>query len=218
MTFITTIFYLFAITLVFSALRVITASNPVQSALFLVLAFFTSSAIWMLLNAEFLAIMLVLVYVGAVMVLFLFVVMMVDFNTEALRRDLRKYMPSATLVGVLMITETVLILLHSYSGINRPIAELSQDPSNTHALGVLIYTKYLFPFEIAGLILLVAVIAAVALTLRQRKDRKTIRISEQLNANARDRVRLVSMPAEMISKVGASADSPLADEEKNTTR
>ncbi|WP_439668661.1 NADH-quinone oxidoreductase subunit J [Cupriavidus necator] len=195
----TTIFYVFALVLVLSALKVITAKNPVHSALFLVLSFFTAAAIWMLLKAEFLAILLVLVYVGAVMVLFLFVVMMIDIDIEHLRRDFWTYVPMASVVGALIIAEMAIVLVRNFIGTTTPVATNgSQDPgySNTAALGKLIYTDYIYAFEVAGIILLVAIIAAVALTLRRRKDVKAQDVSAQLRTRRDERVRLVPMQPE----------------------
>ncbi len=196
----TSIFYAFALVLVLSALKVITAKNPVHSALFLVLSFFTAAAIWMLLKAEFLAILLVLVYVGAVMVLFLFVVMMIDIDIEHLRRDFWTYVPLASVVGALIIAEMAIVLVRNFIGTTVPVpANGSLEPgySNTAALGKLIYTDYIYAFEVAGIILLVAIIAAVALTLRRRKDVKAQDVSAQLRTRRDDRVRLVPMAAEV---------------------
>ncbi|MEM5429124.1 NADH-quinone oxidoreductase subunit J [Cupriavidus oxalaticus] len=196
----TTIFYVFALVLVLSALKVITAKNPVHSALFLVLSFFTAAAIWMLLKAEFLAILLVLVYVGAVMVLFLFVVMMIDIDIEHLRRDFWTYVPMASVVGALIIAEMAIVLVRNFIGTTTPLAASgAQEPgySNSAALGKLIYTDYIYAFEVAGIILLVAIIAAVALTLRRRKDTKAQDVSAQLRTRRDERVRLVPMQAEV---------------------
>ncbi|MNS67452.1 NADH-quinone oxidoreductase subunit J [compost metagenome] len=204
----TAIFYVFALVLVLSALKVITAKNPVHSALFLVLSFFTAAAIWMLLKAEFLAILLVLVYVGAVMVLFLFVVMMIDIDIEHLRRDFWTYVPLASVVGALIIAEMAIVLVRNFIGTTAAVLPPgSQDPnySNTGALGKLIYTDYIFAFEVAGIILLVAIVAAVALTLRRRKDVKAQDVSNQLRTRRDDRVRLVNMPAE--GRAGADANA-----------
>lgn len=188
------IFYLFAAVLILAALKVITSRNPVHAALFLVLAFFSASAIWVLLQAEFLAITLILVYVGAVMVLFLFVVMMLDLNLETLRADFSRYIPVGLLVGSIIIVEMSTVLIYTFIGVHRAApANMISSGSNTRDLGRLIYTDYLYAFEVAGIILLVAMIAAVALTLRHRKDRKTQNISEQLRTRAQDRVKLVSM-------------------------
>ncbi|CAG9176635.1 NADH-quinone oxidoreductase subunit J [Cupriavidus pampae] len=208
----TTIFYVFALVLVLSALKVITAKNPVHAALFLVLSFFTAAAIWMLLKAEFLAILLVLVYVGAVMVLFLFVVMMIDIDIEHLRRDFWTYVPMASVVGALIIAEMAIVLVRNFVGTTAPVvAAGTQDPnySNSAALGKLIYTDYIYAFEVAGIILLVAIIAAVALTLRRRKDAKGQDISAQLRTRRDDRVRLVKMPVQS-AQARAEADASAA--------
>jgi NADH-quinone oxidoreductase subunit J len=189
------VFYAFGLILLVSALCVITARNPVHAALFLVLAFFTASAIWLLLRAEFLAITLVLVYVGAVMVLFLFVVMMLDINLERLREGFWRNLPAALVVGGLMAFEMISVLAYRVYGMPRP-NERPLSYSNTRALGRLIYTDYVYAFEIAAVVLLVAIIAAIALTLRRRKDTKAQDPSMQVRARPRDRVRLVSMPAE----------------------
>jgi NADH-quinone oxidoreductase subunit J len=192
----TVVFYVFAAILLAAGLRVITARNPVHAALFLVLAFFTAAAIWLLLRAEFLAIALVLVYVGAVMVLFLFVVMMLDINLERLREGFWQYLPLGAAVGVLMAAEMAAVLFGRWSGLMAPPRALPPDYSNTKELGRLIYTDYAFAFEVAAVILLVAIIAAIALTLRKRKDTRTPDPLRQLHVRPKDRVRLVSMPAE----------------------
>lgn len=208
----TTIFYVFALVLVLSALKVITAKNPVHSALFLVLSFFTAAAIWMLLKAEFLAILLVLVYVGAVMVLFLFVVMMIDIDIEHLRRDFWTYVPLASVVGALIIAEMATVLVRNFIGTVTPLNNVVRGPdySNTAELGKLIYTDYNYAFEVAGIILLVAIIAAVALTLRHRKDTKAQDVGEQLRTRRQDRVRLVTMPSEARAGTQASPDAAAA--------
>ena len=198
MNFETLTFYFFAAIMLFSALRVITARNPVHAALFLVLAFFTASVIWMLLKAEFLAIVLVLVYVGAVMVLFLFVVMMLDINLDRMREGFWSYLPLGATVGLLMIVEMVLVLSGRYFGLAAMPAP--PDPgkaySNTRELGRVLYTDYIYAFELAGVVLLVAIIAAIALTLRRRKDAKGQDPSRQVAVKRADRVRIVSMPSE----------------------
>ena len=198
MTFSEFIFYFFAAILLAAALGVITARNPVHAALLLVLAFFTSSAIWLQLQAEFLAIVLVLVYVGAVMVLFLFVVMMLDINLERLREGFWRYLPLGATVGILMVAEMGLVLWGRYQGYLQPVTrkDLAAGYSNTKELGRLLYTEYVYPFEIAGVILLVAIVAAIALTLRRRKQTKHIDPAAQINVRRQDRVRIVSMPAE----------------------
>jgi NADH-quinone oxidoreductase subunit J len=192
------VFYLFAAILLLAALRVITARNPVHAALFLVLAFFTAAAIWMLLQAEFLAIVLVLVYVGAVMVLFLFVVMMLDINLDRLREGFWSYLPLGATVGVLMVIEMVLVLGGKYFGAEQLPSPADPGPgySNTKELGRLLYTDYVYPFELAAVILLVAIVAAIALTIRRRKDTKTQQPAQQIMVKRADRVRLISMPSE----------------------
>ena len=187
------LFYAFAAILVFAALRVITARNPVHAVLYLVLSFFSASAIWLLLRAEFLAITLVLVYVGAVMVLFLFVVMMVDFDLEKLRQGFWANLRVAAPVGGLIVFEMSAVLIRSFNVPEATVAPLPPNFDNTKALGRLIYTDYVYAFQIAAVILLVAIVAAIALTLRRRKDSKSQRPSEQVKVRASDRVRLVSM-------------------------
>jgi NADH-quinone oxidoreductase subunit J len=191
----TGLFYLFAAVLLFAAFRVITARNPVYAALYLVLAFFQASAIWLLLRAEFLAISLVLVYVGAVMVLFLFVVMMLDINVDALRQGFWKHFPLAAGVGALIALEMAAVLMGGFR-LAEPTAPMASGPgtSNTMELGKLLYTQYLYPLEIAAVILLVAIVAAIALTLRTRKDSKYVNPADQVRVKARDRVRIVQMP------------------------
>ena len=189
------VFYLFAAILVVAALRVITARNPVHAALFLVLSFFTAAAIWLLLRAEFLAITLVPVYVGAVMVLFLFVVMMLDINLERLREGFWRNLPAAVVVGVLMAFEMISVLAYRVFGTPQP-GEKPLSYSNTKELGRLIYTDYAYAFEIAAVVLLVAIIAAIALTLRGRKDTRSQDPSQQVRARRADSVRLVSMQPE----------------------
>jgi NADH-quinone oxidoreductase subunit J len=192
----TVVFYCFAAVLLGAALGVITARNPVHAALLLVLAFFTASAIWLLLRAEFLAITLVLVYVGAVMVLFLFVVMMLDVNLERLREGFWQYLPLGAAVGVLMAAEMAAVLAGRWLGLASPSRALPAGHSNTKELGRLIYTDYAFAFEVAAVVLLVAIIAAIALTLRRRKDTRAQDPAEQVRARREERVRLVSMPSE----------------------
>jgi len=192
----TGLFYLFSAVLLFAAFRVITARNPVYAALYLVLAFFQASAIWLLLRAEFLAIALVLVYVGAVMVLFLFVVMMLDINVEDLRAGFWKHFPLAAAVGALIALEMAAVLIGGFR-LTAPrtlSAVFGPDTSNTLELGKLLYSQYLYPLEIAAVILLVAIVAAIALTLRTRKDSKYTNPSDQVRVKARDRVRIVQMP------------------------
>jgi NADH-quinone oxidoreductase subunit J len=190
----TLLFYIFAAILVIAALRVITARNPVHAALFLVLSFFTAAAIWMLLEAEFLSIVLVLVYVGAVMVLFLFVVMMLDLDLDHLRQGFKQFLPVASLVGAIIVAEMSIVLIRGFVGTTQPVVAFAPEvaANNTKALGILLYTTYLFSFEVAGIILLVAIIAAVALTLRRRKDTKTQDIAEQIRTRKEDRIRMVT--------------------------
>lgn len=192
----TGLFYLFSAVLLFAAFRVITARNPVYAALYLVLAFFQASAVWLLLRAEFLAISLVLVYVGAVMVLFLFVVMMLDINVDSLREGFWRHFPLAAGVGALIALEMAAVLMGGFrlAAPKNPLAT-GADTSNTLELGKLLYTDYLYPLEIAAVILLVAIVAAIALTLRSRKDSKYVNPADQVRVKARDRVRIVQMPA-----------------------
>jgi NADH-quinone oxidoreductase subunit J len=192
----TWIFFAFAAVLLIAALRVITARNPVHAALYLVLAFFTATGIWLLLRAEFLAIALVVVYVGAVMVLFLFVVMMLDVNLERLREGFWKNLPLAMVVGGVMAFEMVAVLAGRHFGSATRTHAVPPGYSNTKELGRVLYTQYVYAFEIAAVILLVAIIAAIALTLRRRKDSKAQEPAQQIAARPAERVRLVSMPAE----------------------
>jgi NADH-quinone oxidoreductase subunit J len=204
------VFYALAAILLIAGLRVITARNPVHAALYLVLAFFTAAGIWLLLEAEFLAIALVLVYVGAVMVLFLFVVMMLDVNLDKLREGFWSYLPVAGTIGVLMAAEMVMILGTKYfgPGMYAPPAPHTSDYSNTAELGMHLYTEYLLPFELAAVVLLVAIVAAIALTMRDRKDSKFIDPAAQVRVKRADRVRMVSMPSEVeVSAKDEKADS-----------
>ena len=196
MDFKTALFYLFSTVMVLAALRVITARNPVHAVLFLVLAFFQASGLWLLLHAEFLAIALLVVYVGAVMVLFLFVVMMLDINIEQLRRGFWAQLPLALVIGALMVSEMGLVLGSRYFGADAmPAPVLPADYSNTKELGRMLFTEYAFPFELASVILLVAIIAAVILTHRRRKQSKAIPVGDQLAARREDRLRIVRMAA-----------------------
>jgi NADH-quinone oxidoreductase subunit J len=198
MEFSTFVFYAFSAILLLASLRVITARNPVHAALALVLSFFTAAGIWLLLQAEFLAITLVLVYVGAVMVLFLFVVMMLDVNLERLRQGFWRYLPVGLVVAAILVFEMVAVLGAGYfrsDAMPAPNAAV-EGYSNTKELGRLIYTEYVYPFELAAVVLLVAMIAAILLTLRKRKDRKSIDPAKQIAVRRQDRVRIVSMPAE----------------------
>ena len=192
----TALFYIFSAVLLFAAFRVITARSTVHAALFLVLAFFSASCIWILLRAEFLAIALVLVYVGAVMVLFLFVVMMLDVNVSALREGFWKHFPVAALVGVVIALEMAAVLLPGFRLTDAPLANAAElKAGNTKLLGIEVYTHYLYALQIAAVLLLVAIIAAISLTLRQRKDSKSQNPSEQVRVKSADRVRIVKMAA-----------------------
>jgi NADH-quinone oxidoreductase subunit J len=199
----TGLFYLFSALMLFAAFRVITARNPVHAALYLVLAFFQASGIWLLLQAEFLAIALVLVYVGAVMVLFLFVVMMLDVNIDSIRVGFWKNFPLIGAFGAIIALEMSWVLIGNYRGTEIPKMMNAVVPhgdklaqvSNTKDLGILLYTQYLYPLEIAAVILLVAIIAAIALTLRERKDSKYTYAADQVKAKASDRMQVIKMKA-----------------------
>ena len=198
MTFQQGVFYFFSAVLVFAAAMVITVRNPVKAALFLVLAFVSAAGLWLLLQAEFLAIVLVLVYVGAVMVLFLFVVMRLDINLVRLREGFGEYLPIGGLVAVLLVMEMVIILGSDHFGPKQmpDPGSLPADHSNTRELGRLLYTVYAYPFEIAAAILLVAIVAAIALTLRRRKDSKYQNPARQIRIERSERMRIVKMPSE----------------------
>lgn len=189
------LFYLFSSILVLASLRVITANNPVYSALSLVLAFFSAAGIWLLLHAEFLAIALVLVYVGAVMVLFLFVVMMLDINIEALRQKFWSYFPFALLIALLFIFEIYLVVTDKFFSSSDPVG-IPLEKSNTHSIGSVLYTDYLLPFQVAAVILLVAIISAIVLTMYGKKSHKAIDPKDQIKVNRNDRVRVVKMKSE----------------------
>jgi len=211
----TGLFYLFSAVLLFAAFRVITARNPVYAALYLVLAFFQAAAVWILLKAEFLAISLVLVYVGAVMVLFLFVVMMLDINIDSLRAGFWKHFPLAGTIGAIIALEMAAVLMGGFRLGEDPkavaaAAQTAPDFSNTKELGKLLYTQYLYPLEIAAVILLVAIIAAIALTLRTRKDSKHMDPAVQVRVKARDRVQVVKLAP----TVAAPEPAPAAPETK----
>jgi NADH-quinone oxidoreductase subunit J len=186
------LFYIFGFLLLGSALLVVLVRNPVHAAIFLVLAFFTAAALWLLLYAEFLALTLVLVYVGAVMVLFLFVVMMLDINIDVLREGFWKNAPLAALVGLVMAGEMVALLLRGTAGSGASgTPSPAEGYSNTKALGRVLYTDYVFPFELASVILLVAIVAAIALTLRTRKETKYQDARTQLAVRPGDRLKVV---------------------------
>ncbi len=190
------VFYVLSTILLFAGFRVVTARHPVQAALFLVLAFFTGAGLWLLLEAEFLAITLVLVYIGAVMVLFLFVVMMLNLNIEKMRAGFWGNLPLAAFVGILMAFEMVLVLTVGGRSVGASPQPHGPGYSNTKELGRLIYTDYVYAFEIAAVVLLVAIVAAIAITLRRRTGTKHQDPAMQVRVKRDDRVRLVSMPAE----------------------
>jgi len=197
MSFLQVIFYVFSTILVASSLMVITVRNPVRAALFLVLAFFSAACIWLTLEAEFLAITLVLVYVGAVMVLFLFVIMMLDIDIAKMRAGFTNYLPLGLLIAILMAGELVLVMLSKDFGatsLPRPAGQ-GADYSNTKALGELVYTEYVFVFELAAVILLVAIIAAISLTLRRRPTTRYQAPGRQVKVRKADRVRMVTLPS-----------------------
>jgi NADH-quinone oxidoreductase subunit J len=208
----TALFYVFSGILLFAAFRVITARSPVYAALYLVLAFFNAACVWMLLRAEFLAIALVLVYVGAVMVLFLFVVMMLDVGSEALREGFWTHFPAAALVGVVIALEMAAVLLPGFRLTDAPVADaVALKAGNTKMLGFEVYTRYLYPLQIAAVLLLVAIIAAIALTLRRRKDSKYQNPSDQVRVRAADRMRIVQMKAEVEAPPVAAAAAPAGE-------
>ncbi len=205
-------FYLFSALLLFASFRVITARNPVYAVLFLVLAFFQAAGLWLLLKAEFLAISLVLVYVGAVMVLFLFVVMMLDIDVDSLRAGFWKHFPLAASVGVLIALEMAAVLMGGFRPEEaRPVPAVAQAAaqgvqySNTKELGKLLYSQYLYPLEVAAVILLVAIVAAIALTLRKRKDSKHTDPSQQVRVRASDRLRMVKLEPTLVEPQPAAA-------------
>ena len=216
------LFYAFSALLLFAAFRVITSRNPVYAALYLVLAFFQAAAIWILLKAEFLAISLVLVYVGAVMVLFLFVVMMLDINTDSIRQGFWKHFPLAAGIGALISLEMATVLMGGFRLSEEPkaaaqlVGQAVAPVSNTKELGKLLYTAYLYPLQIAAFILLVAVIAAIALTLRERKDGKYVSASDQVRVKARDRMEVIKMDA--TKKIAISAGTTGAEASNNAEK
>jgi len=197
MDFLQIVFYFFSAVLIGSSLLVVTVRNPVRAALFLVLSFFSAACLWLTLEAEFLAIALVLVYVGAVMVLFLFVIMMLDIDIAQMRAGFTNYLPLGLVVAVIMAVELALVMLSQEFGLDtlsRPDGQAA-DYSNTKALGALVYTEYVFAFELAAIILLVAIIAAIALTLRRRPTTRYQAPEKQVKARKEDRVRLVTLPS-----------------------
>lgn len=197
MEFKTFVFYFLSAILIYASLRVVTLRNPVHAALHLVLAFFSASGIWILLQAEFLAIALVLVYVGAVMVLFLFVVMMLDINLDRLREGFWSYLPLGSVVALLMVAEMSLVLGGSYMGLfEERVPQVASEYSNVKAVGRLLFTDYVYPFELASVVLLVGIVAATALTLRGKRKSKSVSPADQVFVKAADRVRVLKMPAE----------------------
>lgn len=201
------VFYFFGAVLVISASMVVTIRNPVFAALFLVLCFFSSAAIWLLMQAEFLAIALVLVYVGAVMVLFLFVVMMLDINIARLREGFVKFLPVGVIVALLMLVAMSLVIVSGYFNREEPVIQVSQVAgySNTTQLGKALFTEYLYPFEVAGVILLVAIIAAISLTMRKPRSNKTQQPSLQVRASKQERLRIIKMKAEPKQDTGGQS-------------
>ncbi len=206
MEFKTFLFYAFSVVLVIAALRVITARNPVHSALSLILSFFSAAGIWMLLKAELLSIVLVLVYVGAVMVLFLFVVMMLDINLDKMREGFWGYFPLAATVGAIIVGEMAAVIFHGFQGTDEDVPTVSANIGNTKELGKLIYTEYVYAFEIAGVILLVSIVAAVALTLRRRKDSKYFAPAIAVKVKSTNRIRVVKMKSEAKVELVASVN------------
>jgi NADH-quinone oxidoreductase subunit J len=196
MDFKTALFYILSAILVIAALRVVTARNPVHAVLFLVLAFFNASGLWLLLQAEFLSLVLVMVYVGAVMVLFLFVVMMLDINHDRIREGFWSYLPLGAVLGILMVMEMGLVLGSKYFQVPAAQAMLPAGVSNTKAIGALMFTDFVYPFELASLVLLVGMIAAIVLTYRGPKQSKYTNPNQQVFVKAKDRVRVLQMPVE----------------------
>ncbi len=192
----TAVFYFLSAILIFASLRVITARNPIHAALHLILAFFTCGGIWALLQAEFLAIALILVYVGAVMVLFLFVVMMLDINIDKIRQGFWNYLPLGALVGMLMVMEMGLVLGSKYFQVAAADAMVPAGVSNTKEIGALMFSEYVYPFELASIVLLVGMIAAIVLTYRGPKKSKYTNPNQQVFVKAKDRMRVLQMPVE----------------------
>jgi len=209
----TALFYVFSAVLLVAAFRVITALSAVYAALFLVLAFFSAACVWMLLRAEFLAIALVLVYVGAVMVLFLFVVMMLDVDLSALRAGFWRHFPVAAVVGVVIALEMAAVLLPGFRLTDAPqVSAAAAKLGNSKLLGIEVYTRYLYPLQIAAVLLLVAIVAAISLTHRARKDSKHLDPGEQVKAKKADRVRLVSLkPESVLRDAPSDAPKPVGD-------
>lgn len=210
------LFYAFSAVLLFAAFRVITARNPVHAVLFLVLSFFQAAMIWMLLKAEFLSITLVLVYVGAVMVLFLFVVMMMDINVDSVRQGFWKHFPLAALVGILIAVQMAAVLMGGFDSSEATpqlagSVQTGVQASNTRALGILLYSEYVYPLQIAAAILLVAMIAAISLTLRKRKDSKFVSPSDQVRVKSKDRMTVVKLAATRVEIHAVDANEVTAE-------
>ncbi len=206
MAYTTGFFYLFAAVLLFAAFRVITSRNPVHAVLYLMLAFSQAAALWLILKAEFLGLTLVLVYLGAVMVLFLFVVMMLDIRIEGDRWTFWQHFPLAAVIGAVVAAEIAAVMWVGFPSIASSAPAVASDVSNTKALGILLYTEYLYPIQVAAVILLVAMITAIALTLRQRKDSKAINPGDQVRVRAADR--LVVVPMAVTQKAAEAAPNP----------
>jgi NADH-quinone oxidoreductase subunit J len=207
------LFYAFAVVLLFAASRVITVRNPVHAALYLILAFFQAAGVWMLLQAEFLSITLVLVYVGAVMVLFLFVVMMIEVNMDMIKKGFWNHFPLAATIGAVLALELSSVLMGGFRSAPAPVPPLNPSGnsiSNTKELGIALYTDYLYPLEIAAVILLVAIIAAIALTMRKRSDNKLQDAAEQIKVKPADRLRMVKIDPVHQAVVPAASEEPKA--------
>ena len=202
------LFYVFGAIMILAALRVITSRNPVHAVLYLVLSFFTGASIWILLKAEFLALILLLVYVGAVMVLFLFVVMMMDLDLTELKRVARRNLVSATIVGVAIVLEMSAVIFHGFWMIDSHVPKNASRIGLTAEIGKALFTDYLFNVEIAAIILLVALIAAVILTFRKRSDAKYTSANKAIHVRSQDRIRLVDMKAEMPETGRKKEESP----------
>ena len=205
------LFYVFAAILVVAAFRTVTARNPVTAAMHLILSFFTAAMLWMLIHAEFLALLLVLVYVGAVMVLFLFVVMMLDINMEQIKSGSRAYLPLGLVIAAIMVAEMAFVLTRTWWNPAQPLPVPAPDYNNTQAIGTAMYTEYVYAVEIAAVLLLVGMVAAISLTLRRRTDVKRNSPSEQLKVQAADRIRLVPMAAQRDRKADAKSQSKSGD-------
>ncbi|MDR1888661.1 MAG: NADH-quinone oxidoreductase subunit J [Zoogloeaceae bacterium] len=208
MDFKTTVFFFLAAILIFAALRVITARNPVHAVLYLILSFFTTAGLWLLLQAEFLAMVLVMVYIGAVMVLFLFVVLMLDISNDVMRQGFWRYLPLGAIVGLVVALEMGLVL-GGWTDSGLPAVAASA--SNTRELGVLLVSEYVYPFELAAVILLMAIVAAVALTFRGSRKRCNTDPAAQIRVKASERIRMVKMPVAQAS--GTTPDAPVPEKE-----